>query len=74
MRNDCCTTLDTTLVQFQQLFFKLTIEYVFLHVGPKYPMVKVAQELDESWTKVVNVTYLLENRQSGKLNFKNFII
>jgi hypothetical protein len=36
VRNDCCTTLDITIVQFQQLFFKLTIESVFLHVGHKY--------------------------------------
>jgi hypothetical protein len=37
-RNDCCTTFDITLVQFQQLFFQ-TIGSVFLHVGSKYPMV-----------------------------------
>jgi hypothetical protein len=38
-RNDCFTTLDTTLVQLQQFFFKLIIGSVFPYVGPTYPMV-----------------------------------
>jgi hypothetical protein len=69
MRNVCCTTFDTTLVQLQQLFFKLTIGSVFLHVGFKYLMVNlkkscwVVQELYESCKRIISQICIEVNKK-----------
>jgi len=61
--NDYCTTLYTTHVQLQKLFFKLTIGFVFLQMSHTHLMIdfkkkKKLLEFYNSCTKVVNVSYL----------------
>jgi hypothetical protein len=52
----------TTSVQFQQLFFKLTIEFIFLHISPTYLIVDFKNKLlrlYKNYKRVINVLYLV---------------
>jgi hypothetical protein len=73
--NDCCTTLDTILTIF---FFKLTIGYIFLHIGPTHPMVNlkkiknvwVVYKLYENCKRIISLEKKIEQNKQFFYKYK----